>query len=411
MRAPLGESAAHHNAVGHGEVEIHLAQAVAQQDVGGGDGITKRGVAQIIWQGARPAQDGQTRFFEHIADGIKAFRAAWDIDDHWLGIAGVAQPGDGVQVEVVFAFDGGGKGDHGAVFAAQPAACGGARARQVGGDRLIKAQLAGDMQVANTDRGKPIRLKPGFHKAAGHVAHDFRDQAPVFFIAGHGFGGVLRVAHEKRDAGAPGGHNHARPDLDLHDQPVFRAEGAEETGKGPGGFEWHPDGAQLTPGDGIGKDTFGFTAPGGGEMGCHHGFAARQKGMDQRNGRAQLAQADGMDPDRTRQGVAIPTKPLGQMRAIGRVFAGAFADIEQDHGHPEMPEHGPEAQKGAQFQTHGAGFPRASRSPASGSSAPRACCQIPWAAAAISGRRGSLRAAARLPGGVQSAALALVNRV
>ena len=44
-----------------------------------------------------------------------------------------------------------------------------------------------------------------------------------------------------------GGEDHARPDLDLHDQPVLRAEGAEEAAVSPVEFEGHPDGARRGP--------------------------------------------------------------------------------------------------------------------------------------------------------------------
>jgi hypothetical protein len=234
-----------------------------------------------------------------------------------------------------------------------------------GRDRLGEAQFARDGDVRDAHRSEAVALEVGLHERAREALHEFGADGGAGRVAREALRRVLRVAHEERHARGAGGHDHARPDLDLHDEPVLRAEGAEEAAEGPAVFEGHPDGADAARGDVGGERAFGLAPAGGGEVGGDDGLAPVEEGADQGDGGAHLSERHGVDPDGAGEGGAVGPEAFGEVLPVERIPAGAAAEVEEREGQAKCPEERvaderqPQAQGGK--AAHGAMSPTSSR--------------------------------------------------
>jgi hypothetical protein len=73
-------------------------------------------------------------------------------------------------------------------------------------------------------------------------------------------------------------------------------------------------------------------------MGGHHEVAPVEECADQGNGRAHLSQGDGVDPDRTRQVLAVASEAFAKMPAVKRILPAPAPEVEEDHRQAEMPK-------------------------------------------------------------------------
>ncbi len=357
-----------------------------------------------LGQCAGAAQDRQAGRLEEIAHLAEAFRAAGDVDEK--GRCGVARPqgADRVEIDRVLALDRAGDRDDAAVGRADPVARGRPGLEKCGRNGLLEAQFPRDMDVRHANGGEAVGLKVGFHESPGEGAHHLLPQTRPAAVAGDGFRWILRVAHEKRNAGGLRGIDHARPDLDLHDKAEGGAERREEAAVGGLRLERHPDGGEAAGGDLGREDPFGLAPAGGGEKGDDDAVAPVEKGADQRNGRAHLAQRYGVNPDGAGQGDRIVSQTFVDMVCIERVLPAPAAQVGQDQRPTRRPEKRPDAKKEAHPEAHARGPMSARRSAASGSSAPRAPSTRLRARWAISARSGARRASASAPGATSRAA-------